>query len=205
MASSALVASLSLLAVASVSGQSDVIGSHEPVNVTIGDDAVLSCHLEPEFDLKTQTVEWRRDQTIVHVYRNNDDDPALQDKRFRGRTSLFQDEMTRGIISLKLTNVTEQDAGEYMCFVPNLRSQVKKGYVTLIVAKPGEKGNKENQNDNPQPQPASDGAIIGLAAFIAMVFIIGLIIFWCLCGRASSRETLLGGSWLGRCLIRGAH
>ena len=114
-------------------GQSDVIGSRERVYVTIGDDAVLSCHLEPEFDLKTQTVEWRRDQTIVHVYRNNDDDPALQDERFRGRTSLFQDEMIRGNISLKLTNVTEQDAGEYMCFVPNLRSQVKKGYVTLIV------------------------------------------------------------------------
>ena len=110
-----------------------MIGSHEPVNVTIGDDAVLSCHLEPEFDAKTQTVEWRRDQTIVHVYRNRDDDPAHQDESFRGRTSLFREEMIRGNISLKLTNVTEQDAGEYMCFVPNLRGQAKKGYVTLIV------------------------------------------------------------------------
>ena len=53
-------------------GQSDVIGSRERVYVTIGDDAVLSCHLEREFDLKTQTVEWRRAKTIVHVYRNNE-------------------------------------------------------------------------------------------------------------------------------------
>lgn len=123
-----------LLNVISVSkGQSDVIGSNKPVNVTIGDDAILPCHLEPEFDLKTQTVEWRRDQTIVHVYRNRDDDPVPQDESFRGRTSLFPDEMTRGNISLKLTNVTEQDAGEYRCFVPNLKGQIKKGYVTLIV------------------------------------------------------------------------
>ncbi|KAM8746637.1 myelin-oligodendrocyte glycoprotein-like [Acanthopagrus schlegelii] len=162
--------------------QSDVIGSHEPVNVTIGDDAVLSCHLEPEFDLKTQTVEWRRDQTIVHVYRNRDDDPAPQDESFRGRTSLFREEMIRGNISLKLTNVTEQDAGKYMCFVPTLRSQAKKGYVTLIVAKPGEKGNKENQNANLQPRPTSDGAIIGLTTFIATTAVIGFVIFWYLYG-----------------------
>lgn len=123
-----------LLNVISVSkGQSDVIGSNKPVNVTIGDDAILPCHLEPEFDLKTQTVEWRRDQTIVHFNQYRGDDPVLQDESFRGRTSLFPDEMIRGNISLKLTNVTEQDAGEYRCFVPNLKGQIKKGYVTLIV------------------------------------------------------------------------
>ena len=123
-----------LLNVSSVSPvQSDVIGSNKPVNVTIGDDAVLPCHLEPPIDVKTRTVEWRHDQTIVHVNQYSGDDPVLQDESFRGRTSLFQDEMTRGNISLKLTNVTEQDAGEYMCFVPNLKGQVKKGYVRLIV------------------------------------------------------------------------
>ncbi|XP_030286034.1 uncharacterized protein LOC115589330 [Sparus aurata] len=113
-------------------GQSDVIGSHQPVKVLVSDDIILPCHLEPPLDVTTLSVEWRRGPVLVHVYRNRRDDPVSQDQNFKGRTSLFQDEMTRGNISLKLTDVTEQDAGNYTCSVPKLQ----RSSVTLVVEPP---------------------------------------------------------------------
>uniref|UniRef100_A0A671URL3 Immunoglobulin V-set domain-containing protein n=1 Tax=Sparus aurata TaxID=8175 RepID=A0A671URL3_SPAAU len=100
-------------------GQSDVIGSDQPVKVLVSDDIILPCHLEPPLDVTTLSVEWRRGPALVHVYRNRRDDPVSQDQNFKGRTSLFPDEMTRGNISLKLTNVTEQDAGNTPALFPN--------------------------------------------------------------------------------------
>ncbi|XP_036967441.1 butyrophilin subfamily 1 member A1-like [Acanthopagrus latus] len=113
-------------------GQSDVIGSDQPVKVLVSDDIILPCHLEPPLDVTTLSVEWRRGPVLVHVYRNRGDDPVSQDQNFKGRTSLFPDEMTRGNISLKLTNVTEQDAGNYTCSVPKLQ----RSSVTLVVEPP---------------------------------------------------------------------
>ena len=110
-------------------GQSDVIGSDRPVKALVSDDIILPCHLEPPLDVTTLSVEWRRGPVLVHVYRNRGDDPVSQDQNFKGRTSLFQDEMTRGNISLKLTDVTEQDAGNYTCSVPKLQ----RSSVTLVV------------------------------------------------------------------------
>ncbi|KAM8748319.1 butyrophilin subfamily 1 member A1-like [Acanthopagrus schlegelii] len=110
-------------------GQSDVIGSDQPVKVLVSDDIILPCHLEPPLDVTTLSVEWRRGPVLVHVYRNRGDDPVSQDQNFKGRTSLFPDEMTRGNISLKLTDVTEQDAGNYTCSVPKLQ----RSSVTLVV------------------------------------------------------------------------
>uniref|UniRef100_A0A8C4GYJ2 Ig-like domain-containing protein n=1 Tax=Dicentrarchus labrax TaxID=13489 RepID=A0A8C4GYJ2_DICLA len=113
--------------------QSDVIGSDKPVTVTVGDNAILPCHLEPPSNVRSLTVEWKRDGTFVHVSRHGKDYLDDQDKNFRGRTSVFHEEMIFGNISLKLTNVTELDAGSYTCFVPGLQSQVKRGFINLTV------------------------------------------------------------------------
>uniref|UniRef100_A0A8C4GYL5 Ig-like domain-containing protein n=1 Tax=Dicentrarchus labrax TaxID=13489 RepID=A0A8C4GYL5_DICLA len=105
---------------------------NKPVTVTVGDNVILPCHLEPPFDVRSLTVVWTRDGQYVHVYRSRMDDPGSQDKNFRGRTSVFHEEMIRGNISLKLTNVTEMDAGSYTCFVPGLQSQVRRGMFSLV-------------------------------------------------------------------------
>uniref|UniRef100_A0A671TRA3 Ig-like domain-containing protein n=1 Tax=Sparus aurata TaxID=8175 RepID=A0A671TRA3_SPAAU len=143
-------------------GQSDVIGSHQPVKVLVSNDIILPCHLEPPLDVTTLSVEWRRGPALVHVYRNRRDDPVSQDQNFKGRTSLFQDEMTRGNISLKLTDVTEQDAGNYTCSVPKLH----KSSVTLVV----------------EPQPARGFhstliVIIAVTAVIAVITASALVIY----------------------------
>eukprot|EP00064_Thunnus_orientalis_P020079 superscaffoldBa00005337_g20210 len=152
-------------------GESEVIGSHEPVHVVVGDDAILPCHLEPPFNVMNLTVEWNRNKTKVHVYRSRKDDPSLQDKQFKGRTFLFHDNMANGNISLKLTNVTEKDTGNYICFVPKLQSQVKRGNVTLIVGH-------------------SVGIAIGVIFVIAIV-IVGAILFYLKRENCSGMEDLV--------------
>ncbi|KAG8005929.1 Myelin-oligodendrocyte glycoprotein, partial [Nibea albiflora] len=113
--------------------ESDVVGSHEPVKATVGQDVILPCHVEPPSDVSTLTVVWRQGAKEVQLYRSGADDLNTQDKNFKHRTSLFHEEMSRGNISLKLTKVTELDAGKYSCFVPKLDGQVKRGNVILTV------------------------------------------------------------------------
>uniref|UniRef100_A0A7N6BKH5 Ig-like domain-containing protein n=1 Tax=Anabas testudineus TaxID=64144 RepID=A0A7N6BKH5_ANATE len=105
---------------------SNVTGSHEPVRAVVGDDVILPCHLEPPFDVTTLRVDWTFNGDLT-VHR---DDPDSQHKKFKHRTSLFHDELHKGNISLKLTNVSETDAGNYTCYVPRLKSR---GSAILIV------------------------------------------------------------------------
>ncbi|XP_041841977.1 butyrophilin-like protein 2 [Melanotaenia boesemani] len=127
-------------------GQSEVIVSPDPVTAESGQDVVLPCHLDPPFDVTSLTVEWRRNKTTVHLYRNLGDYKDPQDQRFKGRTSLFHDEMNHGNISLKLSTVTEEDAGIYTCFVPKLNCQVKKENIVLRVVLKDEDPNKKSSD-----------------------------------------------------------
>uniref|UniRef100_A0A3Q2X9B3 Ig-like domain-containing protein n=1 Tax=Haplochromis burtoni TaxID=8153 RepID=A0A3Q2X9B3_HAPBU len=115
-------------------GEILVVGSNRPTVAAPGDTVVLPCHLEPTFDVRGLTVEWSRldlkpdpsDQLsrveYVHLYRDRNED------------RLFADAMEHGNISLKLTNVSEGDAGRYRCFVPKLQSRVKFAIVELVVS-----------------------------------------------------------------------
>ncbi|XP_051251033.1 uncharacterized protein LOC127360621 isoform X3 [Dicentrarchus labrax] len=158
-------------------GESNVIGSHDPVNATVGDDAILPCHLKPPFDVRTLTVEWTRDGQSVHIWRHEKEYLNDQDKNFRGRTSLFHEEMIRGNISLKLTNVTELDAGSYSCNVPKLESQVRKGFINLTVEPVGQKNDKGSQtNKNSGGTGFSTGDIIGIALGVITVIAIVVVL-----------------------------
>lgn len=86
------------------------------IQAVIGDDVILPCHTV--FDKNNSKVTWKHSGQIVHTYQYGKDYLTNQDTNFKNRTSLFHDEMTRGNLSLKLTNVTERDAGNYSCEVP---------------------------------------------------------------------------------------
>ncbi|XP_029932724.1 uncharacterized protein LOC115377010 [Myripristis murdjan] len=97
-------------------GACELIGSSQPVHATDGGEVILPCWVDPRTDVRDRTVEWKKDKVdIVHVYRHGADDDDLQKERFRGRTSLFHDEMATGNLSLKLSNVTMNDSGTYRC------------------------------------------------------------------------------------------
>uniref|UniRef100_A0A4W6G5F0 Ig-like domain-containing protein n=1 Tax=Lates calcarifer TaxID=8187 RepID=A0A4W6G5F0_LATCA len=53
---------------------------------------------------------------LVHSYFENQDQLEHQDQHFRGRTSLFKDQISRGNASLQLTGVEVQDQDRYRCY-----------------------------------------------------------------------------------------
>ncbi|XP_042257889.1 myelin-oligodendrocyte glycoprotein-like isoform X1 [Thunnus maccoyii] len=128
-----------------VEGQSEVIGSTQPIIASPGDDVILPCHLDPEFNVKGLTVEWSKPDlkpdpsdrlsrvAYVHLYRDRREVPDMKIPAYLNRTELFTDELERGNISLKIMNVTLADEGRYRCFIPKLESRVQFAIVELVV------------------------------------------------------------------------
>ncbi|XP_067435488.1 myelin-oligodendrocyte glycoprotein-like [Thunnus thynnus] len=128
-----------------VEGQSEVIGSTQPIIASPGDDVILPCHLDPEFNVKGLTVEWSKPDlkpdpsdrlsrvAYIYVYRHRQEDLDMKIPAYLSRTELFRDELERGNISLKIMNVTLADEGRYRCLVPKLKSRVKSAIVRLVV------------------------------------------------------------------------
>ncbi|XP_042258184.1 butyrophilin subfamily 3 member A2-like [Thunnus maccoyii] len=126
---------VSLLLTHSCKGQSQLIGSSQPIVATVGDDVILPCHLEPAMDVAAMTLEWTRsdlDSICVHVQRAHQDFIQTIHPSYRGRTSLFTDELKQGNISLKLSKVKLSDEGKYKCNIPTLNKQSS---VELFVGK----------------------------------------------------------------------
>ena len=126
-------------------GQSEVIGSAQPIIASPGDDVILPCHLDPEFNVQGLTVEWSKPDlkpdpsdrlsrvAYVHLYRHRQEVPDMKIPAYLSRTELFTDELERGNISLKIMNVTLADEGRYRCLVPKLKSSVKFAIVRLVI------------------------------------------------------------------------
>ncbi|XP_033970240.1 butyrophilin subfamily 2 member A1-like [Trematomus bernacchii] len=113
-------------------GQSQLIGSSQPIVANIGGDIILPCYLVPAINVGNLTLEWTRpdmDPRFVHVMRSGHEMVDKKHKLFKGRTSMFTDELKNGNISLKLSNVQLSDQGKYRCFIPELGRQA---FVQLV-------------------------------------------------------------------------
>ncbi|KAM8747930.1 uncharacterized protein AB9X84_015790 isoform 2-T2 [Acanthopagrus schlegelii] len=126
-------------------GNFEVIGSPEPIIAAPGDDIILPCHVEPQIDVTGLTVEWSKPDLqpdpndrlrrveYVHLYRDAREDLDMKIAEYVQRTELFADGLTRGNISLKITNVTFEDQGRYRCFIPKLKGHLKYSIIYLSV------------------------------------------------------------------------
>ncbi|KAG5283019.1 hypothetical protein AALO_G00037360 [Alosa alosa] len=104
-----------------------VVAPLNPVLGVVGEDLTLPCYLENNVSAVDMEVQWliERTNTLVHQYRRhmtNQTDEQLP--QYRGRTSLFLEELQRGNISLKLRSVSLSDTNIYKCYV-------KEGPLTL--------------------------------------------------------------------------
>ncbi|XP_029610557.1 uncharacterized protein LOC115194769 [Salmo trutta] len=118
------------------SSEVQVVGSANTVVALIGDDVILPCFLKPNVSAEDMTVEWTGlylKTRNIHLYLDSRDSNEDQHPSYRGRTSMFNEELKNGNVSLKLTRVTLSDAGSYRCFIPTLKSQVKETTVQLFV------------------------------------------------------------------------
>ncbi|XP_033970203.1 butyrophilin subfamily 3 member A3-like [Trematomus bernacchii] len=115
-------------------GQSQLIGSPQPIVANLGDDIILPCYLEPAVNAAGLTLEWTRpdmDPRFVHVMRSGHELVDKKHQLFKGRTSMFTDELKNGNISMKLSNLQHSDQGKYRCFIPALGRQA---FVQLVFA-----------------------------------------------------------------------
>ncbi|KAK2859864.1 hypothetical protein Q5P01_004484 [Channa striata] len=71
----------------------------------------------------------------VHSYYHNQDQLGNQDQTFRGRTSLFKEQISGGNASLQLTGVRVQDQHRYRCHTSTERGS-RNSYVSLKVDAP---------------------------------------------------------------------
>ncbi|XP_047675800.1 butyrophilin subfamily 1 member A1-like [Tachysurus fulvidraco] len=97
-----------------------VIGPEEPLVAVAGEDLVLPCFIKPNTNAMDMTVEWLRVDTgflLVHSYKDRGDKNKDQVQSYRGRTSLFKEELQKGNASLKLSDLRVSDEGKYKCHV----------------------------------------------------------------------------------------
>uniref|UniRef100_A0A8D0AWT0 Ig-like domain-containing protein n=1 Tax=Sander lucioperca TaxID=283035 RepID=A0A8D0AWT0_SANLU len=83
---------------------------------------ILPCSFQSGEGVVIHWIQMTTSNNPVHVYRNKDQFThqhqhfrALQDQRFKNRTSLFQDQISGGNASLQLSGVRIQDQGRYQC------------------------------------------------------------------------------------------
>ncbi|XP_051626846.1 myelin-oligodendrocyte glycoprotein-like isoform X2 [Manacus candei] len=112
-------------------------GQPETYRAFVGETVVLPCSTTPPGELifSKSMLYWQIDQKIVHFFQKGQDSLGTQDKRFRGRTSLFLDQMKHGNLSLKISNVQLQDNAEYTCiYKQDADHQTKKSNIKLSVS-----------------------------------------------------------------------
>uniref|UniRef100_A0A3Q4GSC4 Ig-like domain-containing protein n=1 Tax=Neolamprologus brichardi TaxID=32507 RepID=A0A3Q4GSC4_NEOBR len=76
----------------------------------------------------------------VHSFYDNKDQHGYQDQRFRDRTSLFKDQISKGNVSLQLAGVKVQDEGRYKCHISTLHGN-RDSFINLNVNAPVQKVN----------------------------------------------------------------
>ncbi|MEQ2292611.1 hypothetical protein AMECASPLE_024804 [Ameca splendens] len=110
-------------------------GDVTEVSCVFLESCVLPCSLQSYGD---DVIHWfyvTTGEIHVHSFYNNQDQLGHQDQNFRGRTSLFRDQISRGNASLLLRGVKVQDKGTYKCYTSTVHGN-KQTLVNLKVDAP---------------------------------------------------------------------
>ncbi|KAA8580524.1 hypothetical protein FQN60_013482 [Etheostoma spectabile] len=102
------------------------------------ESCVLPCSFQVDTEVIIHWIQRTLGDTRVHSYYNNQDHLALQDQRYKNRTSLFQDQISGGNASLQLSGVKIQDQGRYQCTTSTLAGN-KEFIINLKVDAPVDK------------------------------------------------------------------
>ncbi|XP_077365069.1 uncharacterized protein LOC144009288 isoform X2 [Festucalex cinctus] len=98
-----------------------------------------SCLLEASFpigdDVVIHWIQQSRGDAQVHAFYYNADQLNNQEKRFKDRTSLFKENISKGNASLLLKDVVVGDGGRYKCYVGTL-TDTTESFINLHVEAP---------------------------------------------------------------------
>ncbi len=96
------------------------------------ESCTLPCRFQAGDDPLIHWIQVTYGNIPVHSHYHNQDQIKNQDLRFRGRTSMFKDQISRGNASLQLTDVAVQDQGRYKCH-SSTSSDKKESFINLNV------------------------------------------------------------------------
>ncbi|KAL2091164.1 hypothetical protein ACEWY4_013427 [Coilia grayii] len=100
-----------------------LIGPNGPVSAPVGSSVTLPCALSPSFSAVPLQVRWYRPNafgTPVLLYEEHQVQTKPVDPLYQGRASLVGD-LEKGEVSLRLTNLTLSDRGQYVCFAKSTK------------------------------------------------------------------------------------
>ncbi|KAI3376416.1 hypothetical protein L3Q82_016436 [Scortum barcoo] len=104
--------------------------AQDVVEVKPGEEAVLHCEAG---DVSIRVVEWTRDglksEEYVLLCRNGRQVTTNQDQSFKDRVQLVDGDLMNGDVSLKLKNVSINDAGTYECRVAAASTRRKRANI----------------------------------------------------------------------------
>ncbi|XP_060950219.1 ICOS ligand-like [Limanda limanda] len=96
----------------------------DEVSCVLAESCILPCSFQPGKDPEIYWVKVEPGNPRVHTYYKDRDKFDIQSERFRCRTSLFTDQISRGNASIRLTGLQLQDQGRYECYA-NIKNGVK--------------------------------------------------------------------------------
>ncbi|XP_062235970.1 uncharacterized protein LOC133933032 [Platichthys flesus] len=106
------------------------------VSCVLEESCILPCSFQPG---KEPVIHWKQVEPVftrVHSYYSDRDQFDHQSERFRGRTSLFTDQISRGNASIRLTGLQLQDQGRYKCYTSIINGGNKESFINLRVDAP---------------------------------------------------------------------
>ncbi|KAL7838211.1 hypothetical protein AOLI_G00266150 [Acnodon oligacanthus] len=74
----------------------------------------LSCHLSPKISAVAMEIRWFKGTDCVCLYKNRE---KTEGRGYKGRVSLFTQELQRGNVSLQIRECKWSDEGDYLCQV----------------------------------------------------------------------------------------
>ncbi|KAJ0060009.1 hypothetical protein NL108_018369, partial [Boleophthalmus pectinirostris] len=111
--------------------------SDAAVSCVLLETCVLPCRFKSGLDIVIQWAKGPKDKTPVHSYYYGKNQFNHQNRNYKNRTSLFEEELSTGNASLRLSGVKVQDEGKYKCYVNvNNSSTGTKSYVDVSVSAP---------------------------------------------------------------------
>ncbi|XP_078136515.1 V-set domain-containing T-cell activation inhibitor 1-like [Sander vitreus] len=119
---------------------SPVRGDDTQVSCVFMESCILPCSFKPGDEAVIHWYQMTTNDTLAHSYYHNQDQFKLQDQHFRGRTSLFKDQISSGNSSLRLTGVEVQDQGRYKCYTSIITGN-KELFIKLNVDAPVDRVN----------------------------------------------------------------
>ncbi|XP_047193816.1 uncharacterized protein LOC118103975 [Hippoglossus stenolepis] len=101
------------------------------VSCVLAESCILPCSFQPGKDPVIYWMKVEAGNTRVHSYYRDRDQFDLQSERFRGRTSLFTEQISRGNASIRLTGLQLQDQGRYECYTSTITGVHKVSVINL--------------------------------------------------------------------------